>query len=170
MNPHAWTHWSVAGTRVLCILFVALTWLSSGLYKLVDFSTFRNAVARHGVWPDPPEALLLAVILLEIALGVLIGSAIERRCPRSVVAVSLVATGALAWYITMLPDDVVRAGCGCGGLAAVAQRGPWTPRVGHFGFLLVLGLAHMGCLIRFPAFARARSAHVGYCAMGYGLR
>lgn len=149
MTPTVGTTTAQGIAHSLCVAFVALTWLSAGIYKLTDLSEFSETVAQHGVLPDRLHALLPLASLGEIVLGLVIGSSIGTRCSRLGLAVSLAATMAFIWYVAVIPERAIaHVGCGCGGFAAISQQGPWDARQGHLGYLTLLAFAHFGCMLR----------------------
>ncbi|MFG0243310.1 MAG: MauE/DoxX family redox-associated membrane protein [Phycisphaerales bacterium JB054] len=128
------------------VLFVAMTWLTSGIYKFMDMPTFTSAVSEHGIWPESLAPALILVPIFECVLGIAVGASVGTRTPRLVLVASLLATFGLVVYVLAMPEATQDASCGCGGIAAIAQSGPWDARVGHLVFLGCLAIAHLGCV------------------------
>ncbi len=148
--------------RVLCIILIAVTWLSSGAYKLLDMQDFRNVVYEQGVLPGFMHATLGAVPVAEIALGLVLGSSVYGSFSYRIWGLSLGATLGFMLYVALIPTETIEAvGCGCGGVAAFVQQGPWDAKAGHLSFLAVLASTHGGCLMQRQTDSTALSTQVG---------
>lgn len=134
--------------RMLCITLIAITWLSSGVYKLLDMQDFHNVVYEQGVLPGFVRTALGIVPFVEIALGASLGSSLYGSISCRIWGLSLGATLGFMLYVVLIPSDIIETtGCGCGGVAALVQKGPWDAKMGHLGFLALFALAHGGFMI-----------------------
>jgi len=110
---------------LVCQLIISLCWLWAAFTKLLDVSTFEEALQLHGVVSQASIPTLAYVVP---AVELLLGSAIialGRSRLGSVLATSVSAVTLIAftWYIVWIPDAAIKAkGCGCMGLPARADH------------------------------------------------
>jgi len=134
----------VTSLYTFCLVSIALVWLSSGIYKLLHIDEFETIIRAHDILPRQVYPYLVAVPVIEIALGISVGVVVEIKLLKLILGISSVLTGIFLVYILLVPADTIKSvGCGCGGIAVVAQQGPWGPTAGHIGFLVSVLLAHI---------------------------
>jgi len=125
---------------------IALVWIWSGVQKLLFPSRFIEVVEAHGVVPRNAAGWSVAIIPIELAVGLVLIMSIGWSSAKGkvvVVLLSLLATVGLTGYLLMVPEEVlVRSGCGCHG-AVRLQAWPSGTRTTK-SEALVINLALLG--------------------------
>ncbi len=136
---------------------IACTWIWWGSWKLMHFPAFEAIVAGHGILPRIPTAMLLALPVVEIVVGVGLLATFDmtpawrKRRVMHLLSVALIVI--LSTYLASVPSGIIgRTGCGCHGspTSGLSMRSKSLALIANAVVLLLhapLGANRVRCVI-----------------------
>jgi len=135
----------------ISVALIMLVWVVTGFTKVSHMNAFVEIVNQHRVLPEQYKAFLWWVGPGELVMGLLlvfvIGSELRKPYGKLILLISMVATGGLIYYISLIDPVILQeSGCGCLSDYRIASGIEGMTRFFDYGVLVILLILHLVAL------------------------